>query len=258
MGEHAFIVDYEHEESQVLAHAFHLEGVRFTPRGSLDELAIRKTALITLDPQVDEGDRMLSATIVVGSKFGSKEQMTRIKEKEEFLLRQATTFDFASWKAQLVPPTDPPRDPEVHASINDLICLQEANQSTPPLGQTRLANSHTHATFEGVTAAPRSEIPLGGLTMVENLLTEDHETRLVDFFGGQVWAPLGNRAVCQYGFTYDFKNRNINAWVPFPEELAEVLEMVAKQRGGGFPQQSDRQPLQPPLRPHPSCRRPDF
>ena len=92
MGEHAFIVDYKHEESQVLAHAFHLEGVRFTPRGSLDELAIRKTALITLDPQVDEGDRMLSATIVVGSKFDSKEQMTRIKEKEEFLLRQATNL----------------------------------------------------------------------------------------------------------------------------------------------------------------------
>ena len=73
MGGHAFIVDYENEESKVWAHAFHLEGVRSTPRGSSEELAAKKAALITLDPQVDETDRMLSAVVAVGSQFGSRE-----------------------------------------------------------------------------------------------------------------------------------------------------------------------------------------
>ena len=107
VGEHAFIVDYENEESKVLAHAFHLEGVRFTPRGSSEELATKKAALITLDPQVDETDRMLSAVITVGSQFGSREQMARIKEKESLLLERATTFDFAAWRAELAAPKDP-------------------------------------------------------------------------------------------------------------------------------------------------------
>ena len=108
MGEHAFIVDYENEESKVLAHAFHLEGVRFTPRGPPEELATKKAALITLDPQVDKTHRMLSATIAVGSQFGSREQMARIKEKESLLWEQATTFDFASWRASLEAPEGPP------------------------------------------------------------------------------------------------------------------------------------------------------
>ena len=51
-----------------MAHAFHLEGERFTPRGSSEELATKKAALITLDSQVDETDRMLSA-VVLGNKW---------------------------------------------------------------------------------------------------------------------------------------------------------------------------------------------
>ena len=78
MGEHAFVVKYEHKESQILAHEFQLEGVRFTPWGSQERLAILKEDLITLNTQVDKGDQMLSATISMGSQFGSREQMARI------------------------------------------------------------------------------------------------------------------------------------------------------------------------------------
>ena len=138
--------------------------------------------------------------------------MSRVKEKEEFLLEQATAFDFASWKAQLVPSANPPVDLEVRASINDLIRLQEAemeasgsDESSPLVGQSRIANSHTHATFEVVMASPQSETPPGGLTKIENFLTEDHETRLIDFFAKLNWVTIGNRAVCQYGFTMTLK-----------------------------------------------------
>ena len=149
MGEHAFIVDYENEESKVSAHAFHLEGLRLTPRGSPEELANKKAALITHDPQVDETDRMLSAVIAVGSQFGSREQMARIKEKESLLLKRASTFDFAAWRAELVAPKDPPSRPEpfananeVAANINDQIRRMETGTEGPesddndlPLGQ---------------------------------------------------------------------------------------------------------------------------
>ena len=170
MGEHAFIVDYELRESQILGHSFQLEGVRFTPRGSQDDLATLKTSLIKLDPQVYENDRMLSAAISAGSKFGSKEQMSRSKEREIFLLGQATTFDFASWKANLEPVTTPLLNPEVQANINDLIRHREAEmentnseEETPPLGQTRQSDT-SPTSFDMVMESPPSGAPPGGLS----------------------------------------------------------------------------------------------
>ena len=116
-GEHAFIVDYEYKESQIPARAFHLEGVGFTPGGSLDELGILKTTLVTPDSKVNEQHRMLSATTAIGSKFGFKEQMACIQEREIFLFEQATAFDFASWRARLEPPANPPAGQAGQANI---------------------------------------------------------------------------------------------------------------------------------------------
>ena len=100
--------------------------------------------------------------------------------------------------------------------MNDQIRLREtdmddpdSDDNTPPLGQTHTTNSHTFATFEIVMASPHSDTPPGGLTKIESFLTEDHESRLIDFLGKQTWSEIGNRAVCQFGYTYDFKKRII-------------------------------------------------
>ena len=194
---------------------------------------------------------MLSAVITVGSQFGSREQMARIKEKKSLLLERATTFDFAAWRAELVAPKDPPSKPEpfanVHeiaANINDQIRHREtgmegpgSDDNDPPLGQAppeHTANLHTFTTFETVSASPLSLTPPGGLSKVEEFITEDHETRLIDYLTNESWSKIGNREVCQFGYTYDFKKRTIKEWVDIPEELSEVVRLVADHRGN-FP-----------------------
>ena len=144
-------------------------------------------------------------------------------------------------RASLETPKDPPNDPEVFANINDQIRLREtemedpdSDDNAPPLGQAppkHTTNSHTFATFDTVLASPQNDTPPGGLTKVEDFVTEDHETRLIDYLAVQTWSEIGNREVCQFGYTYDFKMRTIKEWVPFPEELAEVVRLVADHRG---------------------------
>ena len=87
-----------------LAHDFKREGVRFTPRGSAQELAAKKTKLLIVNGDVHGDDKELSATMSAGTTFGSRRQLAAIKEDENKLMERARECDVSAWNQAPPPP----------------------------------------------------------------------------------------------------------------------------------------------------------
>ena len=93
-GENAYLVEYRHNESVILAANFAIDGIRFVIANDTAQ-AVKKEALLLKEynSEMQEDDREFSALLSAGTKYGSLFKLQQIQAEEKVLKEKLSSVE---------------------------------------------------------------------------------------------------------------------------------------------------------------------
>jgi alkylated DNA repair protein alkB family protein 8 len=107
-------------------------------------------------------------------------------------------------------------------SINDVLNSSKTKPAIVDLTRTDFTETKTNLTVDTIP----------GLTYLDDFITNEEETRLVNYIDSMPWSTKISRRTQHYGFEYDYNSKTVSKETetpPIPKVFAEIIDRLLSQ-----------------------------